>query len=565
MERANYVSLQPGSGHSGLCHPPSQTDGRTGRQLPGRPLHIMEALYVCPLEQHGVMMEEEEQEKHGEQEEGGMEASSPVCSITDEETDEDSEPEPPPVVRRKVSFADAFGLDLVSVKEFDKAEVTESEVSRCNEREVTHSLEEFYVSCLFTVPSSSEELDQRLQAQMVELESIELLPGTTILRGTIRVVNLCYSKCVYARISLDRWNSYFDLLAEYVPGSSDRETDRFTFKYTLVPPFEREGTRMDFCLRYETSVGTFWANNKKMNYVLFCHQNGHVKKLGPQMQEESSSYKSKRSCLKAKRIGSTEGNTWETINTATVAAEVETTHRAEKAVRKTKNSTEMQSLRHCEEHKSLVEGIKNRHAATRLACVHHYLSKRRAQIPRAFPHDSANGQKVSQPVPALWGDSADFPYKCQKTQPKESPQVLTYHQIPLLTLDWNSDKQQQWGAADVDDIWTGGAKTTLSKASEENTPSVKDMWETFLNGIDVTNNKETSVCDVWQAFPNGPSCKDRSSVPESEWLQTAASVSPSNNKGPQNQCAASSQEFREFQTPVYSVSTEDKRNSPACM
>ncbi len=261
----------------------------------------MEALYIQPLEEDAVMMKEEEGQQSEEQEEGGMEASYPLGSTTDEETDEDSEPEPPPVIRRKVSFADAFGLNLVSVKEFDNAEVTESEVSQPPEREATRPLEEFYMSCLFTVPSTPEDLDQRLQEQMVELESIALLPGTTTLRGIIRVVNLCYSKSVYARITLDRWTSFFDLLAEYVPGSSDRKTDRFAFKYTLVPPFERDGTRVEICLRYETSVGTFWANNKGMNYVLFCHQKGHVKEHGPQVQEESASYKSKRSCLKANR------------------------------------------------------------------------------------------------------------------------------------------------------------------------------------------------------------------------------------------------------------------------
>ncbi|XP_040009392.1 protein phosphatase 1 regulatory subunit 3A isoform X2 [Xiphias gladius] len=280
----------------------------------------MEALYIQPLEEDGLMMEEEVRQKSGEQEDVGIEASSPMGSTTDDETDEDSEPEPPPVVRRKVSFADAFGLNLVSVKEFDKVEVTEPEVSQPPESEETHPLEEFYMSCLFTVPSSPEELDQRLQAQMIELESIELLPGTTTLRGTIRVVNLCYSKSVYARFTLDSWNSYFDLLAEYVPGSSDRKTDRFTFKYTLIPPFEREGTRVDFCLRYETSVGTFWANNKEMNYVLFCHQKGTAKEHVPQVLEESANYKSKRSCLKANRRGSAEEKTKETINTATVAA-----------------------------------------------------------------------------------------------------------------------------------------------------------------------------------------------------------------------------------------------------
>lgn len=252
-----------------------------------------------PLEKDGAMMEEEERGKSGDLDVGGTEASSPTGSNTDEDTDEDSEPEPPSVIRRKVSFADAFGLNLVSVKEFDSAEATQSEVSQAAEKEATHAAEEFYMCCLFTVPSSQEELEQRLQGQMMELESIELLPGTTTLRGIIRVVNLCYSKSVFARITLDRWNSCFDLPAEYVPGSSDRKTDRFTFTYTLVPPFEREGTRVEFCLRYESSAGTFWANNNELNYVLFCHQKEQMKEHGPQVQEES--YRSKRSCLKANR------------------------------------------------------------------------------------------------------------------------------------------------------------------------------------------------------------------------------------------------------------------------
>ncbi|GLD63110.1 uncharacterized protein AKAME5_001475900, partial [Lates japonicus] len=469
----------------------------------------MEALYIQPLEEDGMMTEEEEREKSMEQEEGGMEASSPMSSTTDEETDEDSEPEPPPVVRRKVSFADAFGLDLVSVKEFDNVEVTEPEVSQAPEGEAAHPLEEFYLSCLFTVSSSPEELDQRLQVQMIELESIELLPGTTTLRGIIRVVNLCFSKSVYVRITLDCWNSYFDLLAEYVPGSSDRKTDRFTFKYTLIPPFEREGTRVDFCLRYETSVGTFWANNKEMNYVLFCHQKGQVKEHGPQVLEESTSYKSKRSCLKANRRGSAEEKTKRIINTATVSAEAQATHKAEEAERKTMDSAEIQSLLYHEEHKPLVDSVKSRHRATRLARVKDYLSQRGQQVPKAYSHDSANGQ-VSQPIPAAapLGDSASFLYNRQKKQPSESPQVLTYHQIPLLTLDWNNDKLQQWRAADMDDIWPGSAKLTSSKTSEgkiENAPS------------------------------------------ESEWLQTAVSVSPSNHTDPQTQYALSSQEFQEFQ------------------
>lgn len=107
---------------------------------------------------------------------------------------------------------------------------------------------------------------------------------------------------------------------------------------------------------------------------------------------------------------------------------------------------------------------------------------------------------------------------------------------------------------------------TLSKASVENiadTPSVNDMWETFRNSTDDTSDKETSVCDVWQAFLNGPSCTDHSGVPESEWLQTAASVSPSNDKEPKTQYAASSQEHV-FQVGTDTPTTLQARTSAAC-
>lgn len=99
----------------------------------------------------------------------------------------------------------------------------------------------------------------------------------------------------------------------------------------------------------------------------------------------------------------------------------------------------------------------------------------------------------------------------------------------------------------MDDIWTGGGKMTLGKASEgniEDRPPGNDVWETLLNGVDDNTDKGMSVCDIWEAFLNGQSCKDHSGVPESEWLQTAASVSPSNDKEPQTRYTPSSQEFQ---------------------
>nr|XP_057933288.1 uncharacterized protein ppp1r3aa [Doryrhamphus excisus]XP_057933290.1 uncharacterized protein ppp1r3aa [Doryrhamphus excisus]XP_057933291.1 uncharacterized protein ppp1r3aa [Doryrhamphus excisus] len=381
-------------------------------------------------------------------------------------TAEEDEETSVPANRRKVSFADAFGLDLVSIKEFvDATEVSE-------EIEAGPS-EEFYLSCLFTAPSSSEELERSLEAQMVDLESIELLPGTTTLRGTVRVLNLCYSKSVYARITLDRWRSYFDIMADYVPGSSDTRTDGFTFQYTVVPPLEKEGTRVEFCLRYETSLGTFWANNKEMNYVMFCHQKSPVRK---QVQ---------RSCLKASRRGSAQEK--QSNNTAMLTTEAEAPREEE--------SAESPSLFHPAEYKPRVESMKNRQRAARLAHVKDIFSHR-------------------------WGLHDAGAHVGTRKQSNKRPHVLTYHQIPLISLDWDNDNNL------MDDIWTGRAKVTLSKEqSVKAAASVNDILGSFLNGKGHAADNDTSVCDVWRAFINEPASEDESSVPESEWLQTAVRVS----------------------------------------
>lgn len=253
-----------------------------------------------PICRDWIMKNKEENIKFGETVERISEGSS-----ADES--EEVEPEPPPVaVRRKVSFADAFGLDLVSVKEYDSRDSSRSEVDG-------REGEEYYISCLFTGPALNQDMEVRLQQQKLELERIELLPGSTTIRGIVRVLNLCFHKAVYIRASLDGWQSHFDLLAEYVPGSSDGETDCFSFHLVLTPPFQVEGVRVEFCLRYESGVGTFWANNGGTNYIVFCHQrqrnNQREKEKDNEKENESeneklleeSSHKRIRSCLKTVR------------------------------------------------------------------------------------------------------------------------------------------------------------------------------------------------------------------------------------------------------------------------
>ncbi|XP_071182531.1 tanabin [Salvelinus alpinus] len=187
---------------------------------------------------------------------------------------------------RRVSFADALGQNLVNVKEFDSWDITIP--LNFDALEGEKEVEEYYLSSLYTPPPSEEAMVLRVQEQKLELESIKLLHGTTILRGVVRVLNVSFDKMVYIRTSLDAWATHFDLLAEYIPGSSNGDTDCFSFKLTLVPPFGEKGARVDFCLRYETPVGTFWANNSDRNYVMFCHQK--VKEL----EDKAQKYKTER-------------------------------------------------------------------------------------------------------------------------------------------------------------------------------------------------------------------------------------------------------------------------------
>ncbi|CDQ64483.1 unnamed protein product [Oncorhynchus mykiss] len=438
---------------------------------------------------------------------------------TDESDESDgSEPEPLAVIRRKVSFADAFGLDLVYVKEFDSTDLTGAEVADPPEPEVkVKESDEYFLSSLFTVPSSPEELEQRLQDQKLELESIELLPGTTALRGIVRVVNLCYNKSLYIRITLDSWKTNFDLLAEYVPGSSDGTTDRFAFRLTLVPPFEMEGTRVEFCLRYETSVGTFWANNSDMNYVLFCHKKGgrDLIAMEPQL-EEGNNWREKRTCLKVNsKMNSAEENPVETTTDAPDSA----THRAEGTGRKqVENAEHLLSILHHEDyrHKNLGGSQRSRRRKACSARVQEYFSRReqaasREHISNGLPHNELE-KPPSLPDIRIkpLGDSASSLLRSrQQKQTNDTPQIMTYHQIPLLSLDWGKDNVRA-GTPDEDDcIRTRTTPQLTSDKSEDNL------------------GEQTSVCDLWEAFLNGTDSKDTTSVPESEWLQSATSVCPS--------------------------------------
>ncbi|NXO33734.1 PPR3A phosphatase, partial [Locustella ochotensis] len=209
---------------------------------------------------------------------------------------EEEEADTPTNISRKVSFADAFGFDLVSVKEFNIWEFPNTGQENYVEDEVFPQ-DEFFFSQQFTLPASQEELLQKVREQKVMLESVLLLPGITGMNGIVRVLNVSFEKQVYVRMTLNNWLSYYDILAEFMPNSCGSETDQFCFKISLVPPFQKDGIKVEFCIRYETSVGTFWANNDDKNYTLICHKKETVPKVDNKPQKEVTD-RCLKGCLK---------------------------------------------------------------------------------------------------------------------------------------------------------------------------------------------------------------------------------------------------------------------------
>ncbi|NWH19027.1 PPR3A phosphatase, partial [Grus americana] len=245
---------------------------------------------------------------------------SPLPRRRNSASSDEEEADIPTTIARKVSFADAFGFDLVSVKEFDTWEVPNTGQNDDIEDEVFPQ-EEYFFSQLFTLPASQEELLQKVREQKVLLESIVFLPGITCMNGIIRVLNVSFEKLVYVRMTLNDWVSYYDILAEFMPNSCGSETDQFCFKISLVPPYQRDGAKVDFCIRYETSVGTFWANNDDKNYTLICHKKETVPRVDNKPHKEVTD-RHLKGCLKMTQsskeeiLATSDDDTWNNSRTS---------------------------------------------------------------------------------------------------------------------------------------------------------------------------------------------------------------------------------------------------------
>ena len=82
----------------------------------------------------------------------------------------------------------------------------------------------------------------------------------------IRVVNLSFEKEVYCRFTCNNWATWSEVLASFIPTSSDSWTDRFTATFTVGNL--TAGQRVSFALRFKSGSQEYWDNNNGQNYSL---------------------------------------------------------------------------------------------------------------------------------------------------------------------------------------------------------------------------------------------------------------------------------------------------------
>ena len=171
---------------------------------------------------------------------------------------------------RRVHFADFDGLDLVSVKIITPANSEEDIPGSRTVDVLNHSVAQKHVKrfkCCFSQPVSEESYFARVIERKVCLENAVFCGFA--MTGTVKVKNIAFAKEVTVRFTVDGWKSYRDIWADYVPKSSDGETDRFQFRIS-VPQDVDIGGKLEFAIRYRTAGEEYWDNNFQRNYCAEC-------------------------------------------------------------------------------------------------------------------------------------------------------------------------------------------------------------------------------------------------------------------------------------------------------
>ena len=179
---------------------------------------------------------------------------------------------------KKVYFADLVGLKLEFVKTItpcssednlcDLCGVVGAWKSHCdiNGNVVRMKKMKCLLPC-FVAPSRIGGFMGRVHSQNVCLENIAC--ENFVVTGLIRVTNVSYIKEVTVRFTIDDWETFRDVWADYMSSCADGKTDKFCFRITIPVDFEIN-RHMQFAIRYQVSNQVFWDNNDRKNYHVQC-------------------------------------------------------------------------------------------------------------------------------------------------------------------------------------------------------------------------------------------------------------------------------------------------------
>ncbi|GIY87430.1 protein phosphatase 1 regulatory subunit 3B [Caerostris extrusa] len=177
--------------------------------------------------------------------------------------------------KKKVSFADDKGLELVEVREIPGAQKWNNEVLTLlvSGSQKNSANEKVWKLAPQHSPRKEAELLELVEASNIVLESVNIkktFPNE--LNGTIKVKNLAYEKNVFIRISFDRWMSHVDVKATYVKSLKNQSKkmghyDTFSFRAEISPSAVRYGV-IEFCVCLQCNGQNYWDNNGGINYRL---------------------------------------------------------------------------------------------------------------------------------------------------------------------------------------------------------------------------------------------------------------------------------------------------------
>ncbi|KAI8379743.1 putative phosphatase regulatory subunit-domain-containing protein [Radiomyces spectabilis] len=141
------------------------------------------------------------------------------------------------------------------------------------------------ISKLNWTPGLTFSRDAKVQLESVQLTHSDMCEEPTLV-GCCRVANLAFKKHVTVRYSLDYWNSFVEIDAEYCDSIANGTWDRFSFTIPLVSQQVVRTVYLALC--YTVNGTEYWDNNSGRNYQIDLVEHENPVEIEPHMRKPVS-------------------------------------------------------------------------------------------------------------------------------------------------------------------------------------------------------------------------------------------------------------------------------------